>query len=62
MARKDNDVQASRDIRRAEERLARQQGHGPSEDARSLRVHAATAGLSLHAAALGVLADDVDMP
>ena len=62
MARKDNDVQASRDIRRAEERLARQQGRGPTEDARSLRIHAATAGLSLHAAALRVLSDDPAAP
>ncbi len=62
MARKYTDVQATRDIRRAEELVARQQGREPTDDARAVRDRADSAGVSLHAAALAVLASDPVIP
>jgi hypothetical protein len=62
MVRKYTDVQATRDIQRAEELVARRQGTQPRGDHRALRGHAETAGLSLHAAALAVLSSDPVVP
>jgi hypothetical protein len=62
MVRKYTDVQATRDIQRAEELVARRQGRQPRDDHGALRGQAETAGLSLHAAALAVLSSDPVVP
>jgi hypothetical protein len=62
MVRKYTDVQATRDIQRAEELVARRQGRQPRSDHRALRGHAEVTGLSLHAAALAVLSSDPVVP
>lgn len=62
MVRKYNDVQAIRDMQRAEELVARQQGLIPRSDHRALRGHAESAGLSMHAATLAVLSSDPVVP
>ena len=62
MVRKYTDVQATRDIERAEALVARQRGLQPHGDHRALRGHASSAGLSLHAAALAVLSSDPVVP
>jgi hypothetical protein len=62
MVRKYTDVQATRDIQRAEALVARQRGLQPRGDHRALRGHAESAGLSLHAAALAVLSSDPVLP
>ncbi|NMO91819.1 hypothetical protein [Actinomycetospora sp. TBRC 11914] len=55
-------MQATRDIQRAEELVARQWGLQPCGDHRALRGHAEASGLSLHAAALAVLSSDPVVP
>lgn len=62
MVRKYTDVQATRDIERAEELVARRQGLQPRGDHRALRAQAEADGLSLHAAALAVLSSDPVVP
>lgn len=58
MVRKYTDVQAARDIERAEDVVARDHGNDTGRYPRALRDRAEEAGLSLHAAALAVLASD----
>lgn len=62
MVRKYTDVQATRDIQRAEELVAHRQGRQPHGDHRALRDHAESSGVSLHAAALAVLSGDPVVP
>jgi hypothetical protein len=54
--RKSDDPQASRDVRRAQELVAHVCRLDRARSARELRRRAATSGVSLHAAALAVLA------
>ena len=58
MVRKYTDVQAARDIERAEDVVARDDGNDVADRPRALQDRAEEAGLSLHAAALAVLAGD----
>lgn len=56
MGRSPHERQTRRDVRRAVELVSRVRGMSASESARALDRHASRTGLSVHAAALAVMA------